>query len=113
MFWNYVACAFLFLGWVVASIWAIRAELKRNRKRRRRELQDYVDRCYHIKCLDCEGTGYEGYALDGEPTGEFCEKCESYGFLWRSICPPRWLKHGCIWRQSEFEKLQKQACNPV
>lgn len=94
----YLICAPVFI------VWAIREQLRRNKQWRLWELKGYLDNCYKIPCSYCKGTGYEGYTLDGEPTGEFCESCESYGFVWCAIYPPRWLKHGNIWRQSEFEQ---------
>jgi len=65
-----------------------------------------LDALNKVHCALCNGTGYEDYTKDGEPTGEFCENCESYGYYWRAICPPRWLKHGNIWRQSEIDELK-------
>ena len=92
-------------------VWAIKEQIRRNWKWRLWELRDYVGHCYKIQCPQCNGTGCESYTLDGEPTGEFCEDCDSYGYMWRAICPPRWLKHGNTWRQSEFEELQRKAGN--
>lgn len=73
------------------------------------DLKEYIDGLHKAICPFCAGSGYESYNQEGEPTGEFCEHCESYGFLWRAINPPRWLKHGNVWRQSEFEKLVLRA----
>lgn len=97
----------LYLGAVVIfMIWAIREQCRRVRQWRRWDLEQYLRDIYKIPCKYCEGTGYEGYTLDGEPTGEICEHCDSYGYLWRATFPPRWLKHGNVWRQTEIEELQ-------
>ena len=90
-------------------IWAFKHHLKQIKRWRIHELKQYLDDCYKTPCKSCDGSGYEGYTFDGDPTGEICEDCESHGFVWRAICPPRWLKHNPIWRQSEFEQLQMQA----
>jgi len=90
---------------IIVIPWAIRVQIKRNRCWRDLELKQYLEDLYKISCRYCNGTGYEGFTIDGEPT-QFCEHCEGYGFVWRSICPPRWLKHGPIWRQSEIDSLK-------
>lgn len=87
---------------------AIREQIKRNRWWRNSELKFYVDNLYKMTCSYCDGTGYEDYTKEGEPTGEFCEHCDSHGFVWRAICPPRFLKHGNTWRQSEYDELHKK-----
>lgn len=86
---------------------AIREQIRRNRWWRNYELKFYIDNLYKMDCTFCNSTGYEGYTKEGEPTGEFCEHCESFGFVWRAICPPRYLKHSNTWRQSEYEGLCK------
>lgn len=92
---------------VVVCVWAIKEQFRRNRWWRSINLEQYLGDCYKVQCPICVGTGYEGYTDDGEPAGEICENCESHGYLWRAICPPRWLKHGNTWRQSEYENLQR------
>lgn len=90
-------------------IWAFRVQIRICRKMRLWELENYIEDLYKIPCSPCYGDGYEGYTLEGEPTGEICEVCDSYGYLWRSICPPRWLKHSAIWREPEVGKLRLKS----
>ena len=88
--------------------WAIREQIRRNRWWKNTELKFYIDNLYKTTCGYCDGTGYEGYTKEGEPIGEFCEHCESFGYIWRAICPPRWLKHSNTWRESEVEVLRRK-----
>jgi hypothetical protein len=101
-----VLVAILIILAIVCIPFAIREQIKRNRWWKNNELKFYLDDLYKMRCGYCDGSGYEAYTKDGEPTGEICEYCESFGFVWRAICPPKWLKHGNIWRQSEIESLK-------
>ena len=87
---------------------AIREQIRRNRWWKNKEIEFYLDNLYKRNCTYCDGAGYEGYTKEGEPTGEICEHCESFGFVWRAICPPRFLKHSNTWRQSEYDELCKK-----
>lgn len=104
---NVLVVVLIFFA-VTCIPFVIREQIKRNRWWRNSELKSYVDNLYKMTCNYCDGSGYEGYTKEGEPTGEFCEHCESHGFVWRAICPPRFLKHGNIWRQSEYDGLHKK-----
>ena len=87
-------------------IWCIKRQIQVSRQWKAAELKEYLKDLYKITCASCGGSGYEGYTLDGDPNGEICEHCDSFGYVWRCICPPRWLKHGCIWRHTEIEALK-------
>lgn len=103
-FWIiYIICVPVFV------VWAFREQIRRNRRWRLLELKFYLDDLYKMTCEYCKGTGYDGYTSDGEPNGEICEHCDSYGFVWRAGFPPEWLKHSNTWRQSEVDKLQQKC----
>ena len=80
-----IFCAiFCLFSLMALIIWAIREQIKQTRHWRSWELKDYLDDLYKITC----------------------KYCDSFGYVWRSTFPPRWLKHGNTWRQTEVEALK-------
>jgi len=102
-----IALIVFWVGVVALIVYAIRLAIKRKCWWHEAELRIYIDDLFETACPHCFGTGYESYTRCGEPTGEFCESCESYGYVWRTYsAPPRWLKHGPMWTESEKLALE-------
>jgi len=89
--------------------WAVRKQIRRTKRWRKWEVRFYLKDIYKVPCPNCKGSGYESYTPDGEPNGEICEPCDSYGYFWKAISPPKFLKHKNTWTQTEIDKLRKMS----